>query len=108
MNSFALFQIFAFQIGNFSTFLIEFDTSNNIEIDGYSIAIQALKSEGGMLHIHGLAAGGEEDEWALDLANQLEKLGSFTCSVVGVERVKWYAPHQRHIVVDIHASPVSC
>ena len=76
--------------------------------DGYSIAIQALKSEGGMLHVHGLAAGGEEDEWALDLANQLEKLGSFTCSVVGVERVKWYAPHQRHIVVDIHASPVSC
>jgi len=76
--------------------------------DGYSLAIQALKSEGGILHIHGLAAGGKEDEWALDLANQLEKLGNFACSVVGVERVKWYAPHQRHIVVDIHASPVSC
>ena len=76
--------------------------------DGYSIAIQALKSEGGILHIHGLAAGGEEDEWALDLANRLEQLSDFTCSVVRVERVKWYAPHQRHIVVDIHASPVSC
>ena len=76
--------------------------------DGYSLAIQALKSEGGILHVHGLAAGGEEEEWALDLANQLEKLGNFACSVVGVERVKWYAPHQRHIVVDIHASPVSC
>ena len=76
--------------------------------DGYSIAIQALKPEGGILHVHGLAKGGMEDEWALDLAKQLEKLGPFTCAVIQVERVKWYAPHQRHIVVDIHALPVSC
>ena len=76
--------------------------------DGYAIAIQALKPEGGVLHVHGLAMGGKEEEWALDLARQLEKLGPFSCSVMQVERVKWYAPHQRHIVVDIHASPVSC
>ena len=76
--------------------------------DGYAIAIQALKPEGGVLHVHGLAMGGKEEEWALDLAKQLEKFGPFSCSVIQVERVKWYAPHQRHIVVDIHASPVSC
>jgi tRNA wybutosine-synthesizing protein 3 len=76
--------------------------------EGYTIAIQALKPEGGVLHVHGLAMGGKEEEWALHLAGRLEKLGSFSCEVMQVERVKWYAPHQRHIVVDIHASPVSC
>ena len=76
--------------------------------EGYGIALQALKSEGGILHIHGLASGGEEDEWAEELAKKLGKLSSFSCSVEHIERVKWYAPHQRHIVVDIRASPVSC
>ena len=76
--------------------------------EGYGIALQALKSEGGVLHIHGLASGGEEEKWAEELAQKLEKMTSFSCSVEHVERVKWYAPHQRHIVVDIRASPVSC
>ena len=75
--------------------------------EGYEIALQALKSEGGMLHVHGLAKSGEEEKWASNLAQNFEKDGQFSCSVVHVERVKWYAPHQRHIVVDIHALPVS-
>jgi tRNA wybutosine-synthesizing protein 3 len=74
---------------------------------GYSIALQALKPEGGVLHIHGLAKGGSEDQWAEKLSEELETIGPFSCTVEHVERVKWYAPHQRHIVVDIHASPVS-
>ena len=76
--------------------------------DGYALALQALKPEGGMLHVHGLASGGNEEEWARNLAQTLEKMGSFSCSVEHIERVKWYAPHQRHIVVDVRASPVSC
>ncbi|HJM67541.1 MAG TPA: hypothetical protein QF716_01525 [Candidatus Thalassarchaeaceae archaeon] len=75
---------------------------------GYSLALQALKPEGGMLHIHGLASSGNEEKWSANLAQTLEKMGSFSCSVEHIERVKWYAPHQRHIVVDIRASPVSC
>lgn len=76
--------------------------------EGYPIALQALKSEGGMLHVHGLAKGGEEEKWASNLVQYFEKDGRFSCSVIHIERVKWYAPHQRHIVVDIHALPVSC
>ena len=76
--------------------------------EGYALALQALKLEGGMLHVHGLASGGDEENWATHLAQTLEKMGSFSCSVEHIERVKWYAPHQRHIVVDIRASPVSC
>ena len=75
--------------------------------DGYALALQALKPEGGMLHVHGLASGGNEEEWATNLVQTLEKMGSFSCSVEHIERVKWYAPHQRHVVVDIRASPVS-
>lgn len=75
--------------------------------DGYALALQALKPEGGMLHVHGLASGGNEEEWATNLVQTLEKMGSFSCSFEHIERVKWYAPHQRHIVVDIRASPVS-
>ena len=75
--------------------------------DGYTLALQALKPEGGMLHVHGLASGGNEEEWAANLVHTLEKMGSFSCSVEHIEGVKWYAPHQRHIVVDIRASPVS-
>ena len=75
--------------------------------DGYSTAIQSLKPEGGVLHVHGLAKGGEEEKWASNLAASLDNYGSFSCTVMHVERVKWYAPHQRHIVVDIHALPVS-
>ena len=75
---------------------------------GYAIALQALKPEGGILHVHGLASGGNEEKWGANLAQTLDKMGSFSCSVEHIERVKWYAPHQRHIVVDIRASPVSC
>ena len=75
--------------------------------DGLPIAMQALKREGGMLHVHGLARGGEEEQWADTLAQNLEKIGPFACQVNHVENVKWYAPHKRHIVVDIHALPVS-
>ncbi|MEE2759068.1 MAG: hypothetical protein VYA86_03710 [Candidatus Thermoplasmatota archaeon] len=74
---------------------------------GFSLAIQALKREGGILHVHGLANGGNEGQWAENIARNLEKMGPFSCHVKHVEKVKWYAPHKRHIVVDIHAMPVS-
>ena len=94
------------------TFQSEFDRVNlgllPSSEEGYSIAIQALKREGGWLHVHGLASSGNEDEWGKNLAGKLTEMGPFSCEVKHVERVKWYAPHQRHIVVDIHASPVSC
>ena len=75
--------------------------------EGLPIALRALKPEGGVLHVHGLARGGNENQWAEKLAQSLEELGPFACHVEHVENVKWYAPHQRHIVVDIHALPVS-
>lgn len=74
---------------------------------GFSQAMSALRSTGGWLHVHALAKGGEEEETAAQIASRLSGLGPFECEVAHVERVKWYAPHQRHIVVDVVASPVS-
>ena len=74
---------------------------------GYSLALSALKSDGGILHVHGLAASGEEHQWAQNLANKLEQLSEYSCRVEHVENVKWYAPYQRHIVVDIQVNPVT-
>ena len=75
--------------------------------EGYSIALQALKSEGGVLHVHGLAKGGDEQFWAEKLVENLSKIGPFDCTIKHLELVKWYAPHQRHIVVDVQALPVT-
>ena len=75
--------------------------------EGYNIALQALKSEGGMLHVHGLAKGGNEQRWAEKLVESLSKIGPFHCTIKHLELVKWYAPHQRHIVVDVQALPVT-
>ena len=74
--------------------------------DGLSIAIQALNPEGGMLHVHGLANAGEEQRWAESLVERLEGMGPFNCQIEHVEKVKWYAPRQRHIVVDVRVLPV--
>ena len=74
--------------------------------DGLSIAIQALNPKGGMLHVHGLANGGEEKRWAESLVQRLEEMGPLNCQIEHVEKVKWYAPRQRHIVVDVRVLPV--
>ena len=69
-------------------------------------AINCLKSSGGMLHIH---MNVEEEKiegfvkYCTDriakLAKQLGREG--IASVEHVEKVKWYAPRIRHIVIDI-------
>ena len=69
-------------------------------------AINCLKSSGGMLHIH---MNVEEEKiegfvkYCTDriakLAKQLGREG--IASVEHVEKVKWYAPRMRHIVIDV-------
>lgn len=62
---------------------------------GFELALAALKPEGGILHIHGVAPGGEEEAWAAEIANQLGG------TITAIQRVKWYAPHWRHVVVNL-------
>ena len=69
-------------------------------------AINCLKSNGGMLHIHMNVEEEKIDDfvsYCIDsiakLAKQLGREG--IVSVEHVEKVKWYAPRIRHIVIDI-------
>lgn len=72
--------------------------------DGWTLALSALKREGGILHIHGNAQGGNEVEWAEKVASDLEGMSDRKATVQHLVKVKWYAPHIRHCVADIKIS----
>jgi len=72
--------------------------------DGWSLALSALKGEGGILHLHGNAPGGNEIEWAEKIASKLASMSGRKATVNNLVKVKWYAPHIRHCVVDVKIS----
>ncbi|KAH6787777.1 Met-10+ like family protein / kelch repeat-containing protein [Perilla frutescens var. hirtella] len=68
--------------------------------------VTALRDEGGVLHIHGNVKDTEEGPWAKHVAQTISEIVEsqgrlWEVSVEHVERVKWYAPHIRHLVVDV-------
>lgn len=75
--------------------------------DGFPAAVTALREEGGMLHVHWNVPGSEEAIVAQAIASELQELlraergGDWHCSVVGVQRIKWYAPRIRHVRIDV-------
>ena len=78
--------------------------------EGWSLALSALKAEGGMIHLHGNSPGKKEYEWAQDVIEQLciisNELGNnWKISLQHLEKVKWYSPHVRHVVLDILCEP---
>nr|XP_043622298.1 tRNA wybutosine-synthesizing protein 2/3/4 [Erigeron canadensis] len=69
-------------------------------------AVRALRSQGGMMHVHGNVKDSEEDAWTEQVSSSIREISksegnSWDITVEHVERVKWYAPHIRHLVVDI-------
>ncbi|KAL8032845.1 hypothetical protein ABFX02_13G123600 [Erythranthe guttata] len=69
-------------------------------------AVRALRDEGGMLHIHGNVKDTEEGLWTNNVRQSISDIAKsegrlWEVSVNHVERVKWYAPHIRHLVIDI-------
>lgn len=75
----------------------------------WNTGLKALRPEGGFLHVHNNVKDVEEASWIDYLVSSLKTMSSvlgqhWTIRVVHVERVKWYAPHIRHIVVDIQCS----
>jgi len=72
--------------------------------DGWPLALSALKPEGGILHLHGNSPGGNEIEWAEKIASKLARMSGRKATVKHLVKVKWYAPHIRHCVVDIKIS----
>ena len=66
---------------------------------------------GGWLHIHENVLDSEEKNFTAQLPGMLQGLAvglgreGWGAEVRHVERVKWYAPHIRHLVLDVWCGP---
>ena len=77
---------------------------------GWPVAIRCLRKDtGGWLHIHENVTEGTEPELISRITTQLGSLlephGAWTITVRHVEKVKSYAPHIFHVVVDVECRP---
>ena len=74
----------------------------------WPLAIDCLKQTGGMLHVHMNVKEIEIDSFVDDCVTELQKYanhrGFTNIKLVHVEKVKWYAPHIRHLVLDVSIS----
>jgi len=72
----------------------------------WHLAIQALDSNGGMLHLHGNTTAKKEKEWAETVIEKLNQISDnfnrgFQFKLEHIEKVKSYAPKVNHVVLDI-------
>ena len=69
--------------------------------DGFETAMRLLKDCGGVLHVHGLARAGSYDSWLESVEANLSALRPGASLTSRVERVKSYAPHWEHCVLEV-------
>uniref|UniRef100_A0A2P2KSH5 tRNA(Phe) (4-demethylwyosine(37)-C(7)) aminocarboxypropyltransferase n=1 Tax=Rhizophora mucronata TaxID=61149 RepID=A0A2P2KSH5_RHIMU len=74
-------------------------------------AVRALRKEGGVLHVHGNAKDTEESEWSEHIIRSFDQIARsegycWEVSLEHVQRVKWYAPHVRHLVADVRCKHI--
>ncbi|XP_020225983.1 tRNA wybutosine-synthesizing protein 2/3/4 [Cajanus cajan] len=74
-------------------------------------AVRALRREGGILHIHGNTKDSEECQWIDHVSKSISDIARsegycWEVSIEHVERVKWYAPHIRHVVADVRCRQI--
>ena len=74
----------------------------------WQLAVDCLKQSGGIIHIHMNVREKEIDsfvDYCLEQLKQYAAQREFnTIQLQHVEKVKWYAPHIRHIVIDVSIS----
>jgi tRNA wybutosine-synthesizing protein 3 len=86
-------------------------------VDGWPLAVNVLKAEGGILHVHENVRDRDIDEWVRNcchsftelFANADRNFGTFPdrpmkVAWTHIERVKSFSPHVIHIVVDLLCS----
>ncbi|CAM0906040.1 unnamed protein product [Alopecurus aequalis] len=76
----------------------------------WATAVRALRVGGGILHIHGNVNDSDEARWLENVVESISSIAtthglSWKVSLEHVERVKWYGPHIRHVVVDVRCQP---
>ena len=69
--------------------------------DGLEIAMRVLSPDGGTLHIHGLAPSKDHSSWAEGVCATASSLRPGSDLSHEMTRVKSYAPHWDHVVLDL-------
>ena len=74
--------------------------------DGIETAIRSLKSTGGILHIHGVSSSDKPEEWEKEV---VQKLSIFKRKIHSIKsiKIKSYAPHWEHRVLDVEIGTLS-
>jgi tRNA wybutosine-synthesizing protein 3 len=84
----------------------------------WPVACRALRSEGGRLHVHGVANTKEEthEQWSEKVRERIETImrdihhdenSNYKCEIEHIEKVKPYGPHLDHLVVDLLLTKIS-
>lgn len=76
----------------------------------WEACLLALKPSGGVLHIHMNVEEERIDAWVNETVQWFTTLSvhhqrGFRCEALHVERVKWFAPRVRHVVLDLSLRP---
>ena len=69
--------------------------------DGLEAALRVLNTDGGTLHIHGLAPSSNHSSWAERVCASVSAIRPGSSIGSGLVRVKSYAPHWDHVVLDL-------
>ena len=69
--------------------------------DGLEAALRVLKPDGGALHVHGLAPSSNHSSWAEGVVASASSIRPVSSVLSGLVRVKSYAPHWDHVVLDL-------
>ncbi|KAK8943174.1 tRNA wybutosine-synthesizing protein 2/3/4 [Platanthera zijinensis] len=74
-------------------------------------AVRALKTQGGLLHIHGNVKDSDEKSWCEHIVESIGGIAEseglrWDVSIQHVERVKSYGPRIRHLVADVRCKAV--
>ncbi|MAP85386.1 MAG: hypothetical protein CL979_02250 [Euryarchaeota archaeon] len=69
--------------------------------DGLEVALRVLSQDGGTLHIHGLAPSSDHSSWAEGVEASASAIRPGSHNRSGLVRVKSYAPHWDHVVLDL-------
>lgn len=70
----------------------------------WALAIKCLKPTGGVIHVHMNVEENEIEEWIEKTLEWFTTVSGKTAIASHFEKVKWYCPHIRHVVLDIQIS----
>ena len=72
--------------------------------EGLETALEVLSPSGGTLHVHGLAPSKDHSSWVGDLLSSASSLRPGSELSHELTRVKSYAPHWDHVVLDLRVA----